>query len=236
MSTTLKEVLEQVCAEDYALPEKARGHVFSRKHRKAVNEIIYHDNEPKSKKRLPLKLRVPIIAAAVLAAGLAMGAASVIRYGGFTFSRHDYEGYRYYQMLAENASDAPQTIEKHVYTYTMPEKYKRIDKLCHEFDDHTIEVYVDQTAEVPENMGKPMVQIQQYTKKAWFTGVEVGVDEIVPIEIHGCNGVKFTHPNPDSDHGGFNAVCWDHGDYICNVGGTVPMDEIIAIAESMTEI
>lgn len=233
---TLENVLADICAEDYALPKRAPRHVFSVKHRKAMNELFYPDNTPKTNKRLPVKLRAPVIAAmVVLAAGLAMGAASVIRYGGFTFARHDYEGCRYYEMLAENVSDAPQTIEKQIYSYSMPEKYRRVDKLCHEYGDYTVEVYVDETAEVPENRGNPMIRIRQYTKKAWSAAVEKDVDEIAPIEIHGCKGVRFTHPYPDSDRA-FNAVCWDHGDYIINVDGTVSMDEIMSIAENMTEI
>lgn len=66
---TLKDVLEEICAEEYALPENAPRHCFKRAHRRAVNAVLYPNGLPKTEKKLPLKRRVFVIAAAVVLAG-----------------------------------------------------------------------------------------------------------------------------------------------------------------------
>lgn len=88
---TLKNVLEEICAEEYALPENAPRHRFSLKHRRAVNKIMYPDNLPKTEKRIPLKRRVVVIAAIALLA-VVTGAASIMRYNGFRFTKERIEG------------------------------------------------------------------------------------------------------------------------------------------------
>lgn len=66
---TLKDVLEKICAEEYALLENTPHHHFKRAHRRAVNEVLYPNGLPKTEKKLPLKRRVFVIAAAVVLAG-----------------------------------------------------------------------------------------------------------------------------------------------------------------------
>lgn len=229
---TLMNVLEEICAEEYALPANAPRHRFSRKHRRAMNRILYPDNLPKAEKKPALKRRVVIIAAVALFA-VVTGAASIIRHGGFWFKRASYEGQTYYEMFAENADKAPQTIEKICYECKAPEKYQRIDSMCHSNENDVQEMFADANAVVPENHGKPAVRVMQITKRSFFATVHPEMDDVKEIEVKGFKGFSYTH---NEENFVFNSVVWDCGEYIHLVVGTVSMEEIWSFVDGMTEI
>lgn len=233
---TLTNVLEELCAEEYALPANAPRHRFSFKHRRAMNKILRPDNLPKAEKKLAFKRRIVIIAAVVLLA-VVTGAASIIRHDGFWFRRASYEGQTYYEMFAENADKAPQTIEKLCYECNAPEKYERLDSMCHINENDAQEMYVDVNAVVPENHGKPAVRIVQMTKKSFFTTFQPETDYIKEVEVKGFKGFSYAHSFEHiEDDFIFNSVLWDCGDYIHIVVGTVSMEEIWSFVDGMTEI
>lgn len=229
---TLTNVLEVICAEEYALPENAPRYRFSFKHRRAMNKILYPDNLPKTEKKPALKRRAVIIAAIALLA-VVTGAASIIRHGGFRFTRASIGGQIYYGMFAENASQAPQTIEKVCYECNAPEKYQRIDRMCHSDEMEVQEMYVDASAVVPENRGKPAVRVLQCTKKSFFATVQPEIDDVKEVKVKGFKGFSYEHIE---DGFIFNSVLWDCGDYIHVVVGTVPLKEIWSFVDGMTEI
>lgn len=229
---TLMNVLEEICVEEYALSENAPRHRFSLKHRRAMNKILYPDNLPKAEKKPVLKRRVVLIAAIALLAVMT-GAASIIRHGGFWFNRASYEGQTYYEMFAENSENAPKTIEKLCYECKAPEKYQRIDSMCHSNENNVQEMFADESAVVPENHGKPAVRVMQFTKKSFFATVQPEMDDIKSVEIKGFKGYSYSH-----NEEGFvlNSVVWDCGDYIHVIVGTVSMEEIWSFVDGMTEI
>ena len=49
---TLKNVLEDICAKEYALPENGPAHRFKRRHCRAVNAVLYPDGLPKTERKL----------------------------------------------------------------------------------------------------------------------------------------------------------------------------------------
>lgn len=231
---TLKDVLEEICAEEYALPENAPRHRFTLKHRRAMRGILYHDNLPKT--RIPLKRRAVIIALVVVLAVIT-GAASIIRYGGFRFVKDRIEGYDYFMMFAENAENCPKTIEKICYNENMPEKYKVLDELCHDYDDSVIKFYYDSETAVGSNGGHPYVRVRQETKSSFENPVQPEQDKVSSIEIKGYNGIWVKH-SIDLDEGEFifNTVIWDCGEYIHIVDGTVSKEELLAVIDGMTEL
>ncbi len=233
---TLKDVLEEICAEEYALPENAPRHCFKRAHRRAVNAVLYPNGLPKTEKKLPLKRRALVITAVVVLA-VVTGAASIIRCGGFWFTKNRFNGYDYLMMFAENAENAPKTIEKFCYDCNAPEKYKRLDRMCHVSEDDVEEMYVDVNAVVPENHGSPFVRVMQITKSSFVNHIQTEQDEFKPIKTKGFDGVSIV-TSIDFDDGTkymMNTVIWDCGDYIHMVNGTVSMEEIMSFIDGMTE-
>lgn len=233
---TLTNVLEEICAKEYALPENAPRHRFSPKHRRAMNKILYPDNLPKAEKKLVLKRRVVIIAAIALLA-VVTGAASIIRHGGFWFTKERSGGKKYLMMFAENAESAPKTIEKICYECNAPEKYQRNDRLSHVFETEVLEIYEDTSAVVPENQSKPVVHIMQITKESFADTINFD-QEYTPIEIKGHNGftVVSTHDRSDGTKYVYNTVIWDCGEYIHHIGGTISMEDMMSFIDGMTEI
>lgn len=229
---TLINVLEEICEQEYALTANAPRHRFSSKHRRAMSKILYPDNLPKAEKKPALRRRVVIIAAIALLA-VVTGAATVIRYGGFWLTKE----YDHLMMFAENADQAPQTIEKICYDCNAPERYKRNDRLCHVFETEVLEIYEDTSAVVPENHRKPVVYVLQITKKA-FKDIVHPDQEYTPVQIRGHNGltVVSTSERGDGTQYVYNTVIWDCGEYIHHVSGTISMEDIMAFIDGMIEI
>lgn len=234
---TLKNVLEQICAEEYALPESAPRHRFSRKHRRAMRKVFYPDNRPQTEKRISLKRRAIVIAAIVVLA-VVTGAATVIRYGGFRFLKYRRSEWGdCYNMFTENADKAPQTIEKLCYNNNVPEKYKLFDKGSYEHDEDVHMFYYDSDPTFDDYpiCERPIVRIMQMTKKSFITGIIPGM-RVEPIEIKGFSGFLMVETiNENGTKLDVNTVLWDCGDYIHMVCGTIPMEELMLIVDGMTE-
>lgn len=228
---TLTNVLEEICEQEYALTANAPRHRFSFKHRRAINNILYPDNLPKAEKKPALRRRVVIIAAIALIA-VVTGAATIIRHGGFWFTK----GNGYLMMFVENADQAPQTIERICCECNAPEKYRRNDRLSHVYETEVLEIYEDTSAVVPENHGKPVVHVMQITKESFKDMIEIE-QEYTPVQIKGHNGftVVSTSERGDGTQYVYNTVIWDCGEYIHHVGGTVSMEEMMAFIDGMTE-
>lgn len=228
---TLRNVLEEICEQEYALPANAPRHRFSFKHRRAMSKILYPDNLPKAEKKPAFKRRAVIIAAIALLA-VVTGAASIVRHGGFRFSRASFEGQTYYEMFAENADKAPQAIEKICYNINVPDRYKFLDGLSHELEDNVVMSYYDSETIYKED-SHPLVRVVQMTKKSFAATVTPETDTVEAIEIKGFKGYSYTHKVEGFE---YNSVLWDCGDYIHLVDGTVSMEEILSIVDGMTEI
>lgn len=227
---TLANILEEIAEQEYALPKAAPKHFFSLKHRCAMDKILYPDNLPKTEKKPALKRRAVIIAAVALLA-VVTGAASIIRYGGFWFSRASFEGETYYEMFAENADKAPQTIEKICYNINVPDRYKFLDGLSHEREGNVVMSYYDSETIYKED-SHPLVRVVQMTKKSFIATVTPETDTVEAIEIKGFKGYSYTHKVEGFE---YNSVLWDCGDYIHLVDGTVSMEEILSFVDGMTE-
>ena len=234
---TVKNVLEEICAEEYALPTNAPRHRFSLRHRRAMRKLFYPDNLPQTEKSISLKRRAVVIAAIVVLA-VVTGAAAVIRYGGFRFLKYRWgEWGDSFYMLTENADKAPQTIEKLCYNNNVPERYKLFETGCYERDDNVHMFFYDSDPafdayRIPE---RPIVRILQMTKKRFITSILPGM-RVEPIEIKGFSGFLMVETiNENGTKLDVNTVLWDCGDYIHMVCGTIPMEELMLIIDRMSE-
>lgn len=227
---TLKDVLEKICAEEYALLENTPHHHFKRAHRRAVNEVLYPNGLPKTEKKLPLKRRVFVIAAVVVLA-IVTGAAVIIHENGFFFDEGHLHGLDYYVMIMENAEGAPQTIENICYDYNLPSKFKKYDSYYIEENQQAVENYYDYE-------GKSILIIIQSTKQFFTHPVVEGENVWEAAEIRGCKGFTITHTYiyPNGEKYVTNHVIWDCGDYVhMVVGHNLSLDEVMSIVNGMTE-
>ncbi len=230
--TKLYEVLENYCAEEYALPKNAPRHLFSRTHRRAMNTLFYVDDVPKAAGKMPLKRRVLIIAAiAVLAI---MGAAAVVVSHGFRFDKNPVEDE--YLMMTQNAAAAPKTIEHECYDPTAPEGWKMLPDSFDTLVERGKLVAHGYVAleDRPGMEKKPIFTTEQFTKNCFEQAIDEESDaDVKHITVKNCNGFAFTR-NVDEPNS-INVVIWDCGDYIHRVSGTVPMKELLTICEGMKD-
>ena len=230
---TLKNVLEDICAEEYALPANAPAHRFSRRHRRAVNAVLYPDGLTKTKRRLPLKRRVIAVVAIVALAVVTGAAASFYHYNGFMFvkNKDKYVG-EYYIMLVENRENAPKTIEKIIYDDNVPEDFTLVktSTLPSEGVDEikcVENLYASQERTSIHGGKDAFFMIKQYTK-SFFLDPITDDCTVIPVEVKGCKGFTVTSEI-------VNAVVWDSGDYIHVVNGLLSVEELLEIAENMIE-
>ena len=229
---TLTCVLEELCVDDFVLPANAPRHRFSLKHRRAMNKILHPNNLSKAEKKPAFKRRIVIIAAVVLLAVVTGAAASFYHYNGFAFHKgnNKYVG-EYYIMLAENRENVPEIIEKIIYDDNVPEDftfegtYTGVEKDKDKFVQNR---YF--STERINKFGKKgaFFNIEQCTK--WFYVNPITDDcTVAPVEVKGCKG--FTIATEEA----LNVIIWDSGDYIHVVNGTMSVEELLEIAENMTE-
>ena len=230
---TLKNVLEEICAEEYALPANAPAHRFKRRHRRAVNAVLYPDGLPKTERKLSLKRRILVVAAVVVLAVVTGAAASFYHHNGFAFYKGKFKDLTYYTMLVENRENAPKTIEKIIYNVDLPEDFTLYGTFTGEGTvDENRFVSNDYISRSPERINKfgkqgALLIIEQHTKSFFVAPI---TDEIVtPIEVKGCKG--FTILSED----GMNGVIWDSGDYVHTVFSTLSIEDTLVIVENMTE-
>lgn len=229
---TLKNVLEEICAEEYALPANAPAHRFKRRHRRAVNAVLYPDGLTKTKRRLPLKRRVIAVVAIVALALLTGAAASFYHYNGFMFvkNKDKYVG-EYYIMLVENRENAPKTIEKIIYDDNVPEDFTLWNTSVGEGVDEGrfVRNYYFSTERINKFGEKgAYIGIEQCTKN-FFVDPIMEEYIVTPVEVKGCKG--FTIIAEEA----MDVVVWDSGDYIHVINGLLTVDELLEIAENLIE-
>ena len=233
---TLKNVLEEICSEEYALPANAPAHRFKRRHRRAVNAVLYPDGLPKAERKLKLKRRILVASVIVVLAVVTGAAAGFYHYNGFLLHKTKVGDFKFYEMVVENKNkeNAPKTIEKIIYDDNMPEDFtfKRTVTVDEEGYENTF-FYNEYVAYDRINKwgGQGvLVDIWQFTKTAYANAVDEN-NIVTPVEVRGCKGIAIT---ADDDYW-TNSVVWDSGDYIHVVDGLMSVEELIEIVENMIE-
>ena len=229
---TLKNVLEEICAEEYALPANAPAHRFKRRHRLAMNAVLYPDGLPKTERKLPLRRRLLVIAVVAVLAVVTGASASIYHYNGFEFRRkkEKYTG-SFYSLLVENAENAPKTIEKIIYDDNVPEDFAFDATYTDNECTFVHNAYVARDR-ININGDKGVgLDIMQYTKSTidFFILEE---QNVTPVEVKGCNGFIIVTADERRGH---TSVIWDSGDYIHVVFAKLPAEEVLEIVENMIE-
>ena len=212
------QILEQVCMEEYAVPDNAPVHHFSFRHRRNMRRILampFSCPEPARKLKLNRRTLCILIAAIFLALLTVSGAAYYIS----TFIMKEHRDNT--QLFAFDIAGAPETIEQEYYLSVLPEGYKEVERIADPISIWTTYQhgdYVDNT-----------ILLTQTVKKGFGYHFNTEGYSFEEVEINGHEGLLISWA---CDERYWSEVVWDNGDYILTIDGILPKKELINLAES----
>lgn len=215
---TLAEVFEEVYKQEFTEFDNAPKHFFSRRHRKAMNEILYPRNKSELTKsadyqrKIPIKRRALIALLAIILSvcGIAAGAA-ICR--GFLRKEHSDNT----QIFTVNAEKAPKTIEYEYYLPDIPNGYEPYEYYSDSWYVYTS--YIDSST-------NKLLTFEQDIKDGYNAHFDNEHYIMEELEINGKYSLCFTVENSGT-------IVWDNEDYILQVFGHFTKDELIELAESV---
>ncbi len=218
--TEFSQILEQVCMEEYTLPEKEPVHHFSLKHRRRMKRILaLPRSAPEPTRRLRLNRRTVCILIAIifLAAGAAAGAAAAYVISPFIMKEHSDNT----ELFAGDISGAPEIIERVYYLDGLPEGYEEIER----YSDWCEELVIYQFGDDSYNI----IMFTQTLKSEFNQHFNTEGHYFEEIKINGHDGLYIDFSVKDSIGG---SVVWDSGDYIFVLDGDLTKNELINLAKS----
>jgi hypothetical protein len=214
----LKEILEEVCMEEYSISEDAPVHLFSLRHKKKIRHILSQSNSV-SKPNIKIKLNRRIIRILIVAIFLRLLTISGAAYVISTFIKKEYSDNT--QIFAGDFFEAPETIEQVYYLTQLPEGYSETER----FSDLYIMTVVYQYGNDVNNT----ITFTQTVKKEYDQHFNTEGYSIETIDINGCDCLFIDWS--DGDFVMCEAV-WDNGDYILTLDGNLSKSELINLAKS----
>lgn len=220
---TVNDILEEMCAEEVIeyLKICAPRHHFSRRHRKAMNEILHSKMEYKPNEfisgqmHIPLKKRILIAVLVIILAMLGITAgAEAIR--GFNRKVHPDNT----ELLTANAEYYPKTIENVYYLPEIPEGYE-----LYEVESSVFRIY---TAYINYDTNRCFT-FKQNVKDEYRTHFDNEYQTYEELEIKGHYALYIN--NSDSE-GNSGIIVWDNEDYILQISGNFSKEELIILAKS----
>ncbi len=211
---TLAEVFNIVYSREFAKFDNPPKHHFSRRHRKAMREILY----PRSKSfaadncHIPLKKRVLVVLMLILlsAFGIAAGAAAIRG-----FARQEYRDHT--ELFQVNADNCPKTIEDVYYLPVIPKEYELYKQI---FDSGWVNLsYIDYST-------NKTLLFDQYVKDVFHIGFDNERGNLEEISVNGKYALYY-------NGGSLGIIIWDNEDYIMQISGDFSEDELIALAGSV---
>ena len=216
---TVNDILEEICVEEVSEYMKIRAprHHFSRRHRKAMNEILRPRTEykPNESISLPLKKRIWIAVLVIILAMIGITAGAEALRGFNRRVRRDYT-----ELLTANAEYCPKTIENVYYLSKIPEGYE-----LYEFDPSSLSIYTTYVNPVTNRY----FTFIQTVKEEYRSILNTEYSDFEELEINGNYALYLD--GSDSDRL-FGNIVWDNGDYILNISGDFTKDELIILVES----
>lgn len=209
----LKEIMYEVYQQDFAEFDNPTVHFFSRRHRKAMKEILYPcelSSYPVNRKVSPKK-RVIIAIMVILLSALAITAgASIVN--GFLRKEHSDNT----ELFTPAAVNCPLTIEKVYYLPNIPEGY-----ISHETVSDDWRVY---TSYINSKTERCLV-LSQSVKGEYKSSVDNERHSLEEVDINGHYGLYLGNHD-------VGVIIWDNDDYILEVTGDFNKDELIILAKS----
>lgn len=215
---TLAEVFNTVYSEEFSEFDNPLGHLFSRRHRKAIKEILYPQTISTftaNRKKL-LKKRVIIMLIVILLSALGITAGAAIS-RGFTRKEHCDNT----ELFAVNAENAPKTIEYMYYLPKIPEGYEPHEQ----FSDST---WFHSSLINP--LSHRTITFNQHVKEGYKSHFN---NEHAPLEDIKINGHKGVYLNYSFDDVISGIIIWDNDDYILVLSGDFDKKQLIELAKTL---
>ena len=202
---TLKSILEEMCAERAREFEQleCKSHVFSLRHRRAMNKILYPKPEGfvASFKSIPIHRRIIVMLIVIFIAMLGVSAGADIFRGLGTEIYKDG--------IHIVTADWINSVKKITYVYHLPEVPEGFEPIDREWDD--IMYYENYMS------GNQLLVLMQTIKSNFHQSLD---DGLVPEEVD-INGKRAFY----YEDSGVGIIFWDNGDYILMVAGTLPKED-----------
>lgn len=225
----LKGILAEICAEEIAELNKFPPFKTSLRHILAMKRIfalyekkpnVTASNSPMilttQNKHLRLSKRLIILFAVIICAALLTGFM-------YVYISKNFHGTVYNdntQLFAVNTEDCPTTIEYEYYLSNLPDEFEMV-----EHDSLSFYVYT-----LYENTSSgQVITFSQYTKEKFTPHYNTEHNNFEEIEINDQQGIFIDFSN--NEHIG-SIVVWDHGDYILEIIGDLPKNNLVNLAES----
>lgn len=209
----------------------ALNSVSDRQIRKTDIELLLNSSKSSASKTRKIAF-MAICAAALLGLSITAGAAAV---NAFTQKKGYNKTYKQptITFLSANTDSCPEVIEQIYSPTVLPDGVDQSHGgLNQKKTFYTMTYYKD-----PNNMlDDPFlmygtVRFTQYTKKEFSaTFIVPSYVKISETEVNGCPAYLVVE---EHYYGTENALIWDNGDYIMQLGCGIPFDELMHIAESV---
>lgn len=213
----IKGILEQVCEEEFSEFSNPTEHKFRLKNRIRMRRILSRFKR-NSTVRVPVRRMnrrlVTAIVIVILLAVMAVTATAILLLKGFIAKEHEDNT----QLFAENIAGAPTTIEEIYYIPELPEGYEYVEGTV--FDTHMFNIYI--------NGDSNFITLNQWVKTKFNTHYDN--NSMVSVMIGECDGIYIDHSSRGQV---ISCVIWNDENYILQLEGTLPQNEIIDLAESV---
>lgn len=222
----LKDVLAEICEEEKAELNKFPPFKPSLRHRLAMKRIFrMFEKKPHVTASDPPKAPVPeskhfrlsakhiILFAAIIFLMLFTG--FVIIYFSKNFYGTVYNDNTH--LFAVDTENCPATIE---YEYYLPELPEGFEMVKH---DDSLSFYVYTLYE--NGLSGQIITLTQHTKNEFNSHYNTEHHDFEEIKINGHSGLCINFSDS-------SIVIWDNGDYILELDGNLPKNELIFLAES----
>ena len=215
---TLKNILEEMCLEEaneFLNMENVPNHHFSLRHRKVIKKIL-SVNHPKrdSLRSLSPSKRIVIVSVLIFLALFTITAATVAIKGFIQKEHRDNT-----QLFAANIEGSPSKIEHRYYLSEIPDGFEVYDE-----DISITYVYVRYI-----NLNNDSITFYQNVKENYNQHFDNERTSFEEVDINGNYGLYLDLGKEKSKRGD---LVWDDGDYIFEINGDLPKNELINLAKS----
>lgn len=211
-----KNILQEMCDEEFAEYETSEEHKFSLRHRRKMKKLFReydkkYASDVSEKKTTRSRRR---IAAVVIAATIFI--VSCVTVGALTIGFRHIQKSDHTEIFNIDYENAPLTIEYLYYISDLPEEYKLIDS------DVDIDISAGFFYETEDGRIFKFDQVVKSVYKSYINTEKYKMEEII---VGDKNGVFIAFENE-------SLLVWDNGDYVLKIYGDFTKDEMIDLAKS----
>lgn len=212
-----KNILQEMCNEEFAEYEASEEHKFSIRHRRKIKKL-FREHERKhassisakattySRKRIAV---IVIIAVAFVLSCVTVGAWVT---GGFkNIKKSDHT-----EIFNIDYANAPQTIEYLYYISALPDEYKLTAS------DVNIDISANFDYETDDGRNLSFNQIVKSAYKSYIDTENYKIEEII---IDNKDGIFVAFESE-------SLLVWDNSDYVLEIYGTFTKEEMLDLAKS----